>query len=138
MEIIGKDGNYLTNNTTVHKCIYHIIWTTKYRRPVLTNEMQEYLKNLLLKYSNENEKFNIIELEIMPDHVHCLIQIDPDFPISSTLNILKGKSSHEMIEHFPELKKRLPTLWTRSKFIASVGSVSLKTVKEYLENQKNK
>ena len=138
MEIIGKDGNYLTNNTTVHKCIYHIIWTTKYRRPVLTNEMQEYLKNLLLKYSNENEKFNIIELEIMPDHVHCLIQIDPDFPISSTLNILKGKSSHEMIEHFPELKKRLPTLWTRSKFIASVGSVSLKTVKEYIENQKNK
>jgi len=138
VEIIGKDGNYLTNNTTVHKCIYHIIWTTKYRRPVLTNEMQEYLKNLLLKYSNENEKFNIIELEIMPDHVHCLIQIDPDFPISSTLNILKGKSSHEMIEHFPELKKRLPTLWTRSKFIASVGSVSLKTVKEYLENQKNK
>lgn len=100
--------------------------------------MQEYLKNLLLKYSNENEKFNIIELEIMPDHVHCLIQIDPDFPISSTLNILKGKSSHDMIEHFPELKKRLPTLWTRSKFIASVGSVSLKTVKEYLENQKNK
>jgi putative transposase len=138
VEIIGKDGNYLTNNTTVHKCIYHIIWTTKYRRPVLTNEMQEYLKNLLLKYSNENEKFNIIELEIMPDHVHCLIQIDPDFPISSTLNILKGKSSHDMIEHFPELKKRLPTLWTRSKFIASVGSVSLKTVKEYLENQKNK
>ncbi len=138
MEIIGKDGNYLTNNTTVHKCIYHIIWTTKYRRPVLTNEMQEYLKNLLLKYSNENEKFNIIELEIMPDHVHCLIQIDPDFPISSTLNILKGKSSHDMIEHFPELKKRLPTLWTRSKFIASVGSVSLKTVKEYIENQKNK
>jgi len=138
VEIIGKDGNYLTNNTTVHKCIYHIIWTTKYRRPVLTNEMQEYLKNLLLKYSNENEKFNIIELEIMPDHVHCLIQIDPDFPISSTLNILKGKSSHDMIEHFPELKKRLPTLWTRSKFIASVGSVSLKTVKEYIENQKNK
>ena len=138
MEIIGKDGNYLTNNTTVHKCIYHIIWTTKYRRPVLTNEMQEYLKNLLLKYSSENEKFNILELEIMPDHVHCLIQIDPDFPISSTLNILKGKSSHDMIEHFPELKKRLPTLWTRSKFIASVGSVSLKTVKEYLENQKNK
>jgi len=138
VEIIGKDGNYLTNNTTVHKCIYHIIWTTKYRRPVLTNEMQEYLKNLLLKYSSENEKFNILELEIMPDHVHCLIQIDPDFPISSTLNILKGKSSHDMIEHFPELKKRLPTLWTRSKFIASVGSVSLKTVKEYLENQKNK
>jgi len=138
VEIIGKDGNYLTNNTTVHKCIYHIIWTTKYRRPVLTNEMQEYLKNLLLKYSNENEKFNIIELEIMPDHVHCLIQIDPDFPISSTLNILKGKSSHDMIEHFPELKRKLPTLWTRSKFIASVGSVSLKTVKEYLENQKNK
>lgn len=138
MEIIGKDGNYLTNNTTVHKCIYHIIWTTKYRRPVLTNEMQEYLKNLLLKYSNENEKFNIIELEIMPDHVHCLIQIDPDFPISSTLNILKGKSSHDMNEHFPELKRKLPTLWTRSKFIASVGSVSLKTVKEYLENQKNK
>lgn len=100
--------------------------------------MQEYLKNLLLKYSNENEKFNIIELEIMPDHVHCLIQIDPDFPISSTLNILKGKSSHDMNEHFPELKRKLPTLWTRSKFIASVGSVSLKTVKEYLENQKNK
>jgi len=138
VEIIGKDGNYLTNNTTVHKCIYHIIWTTKYRRPVLTNEMQEYLKNLLLKYSNENEKFNILELEIMPDHVHCLIQIDPDFPISSTLNILKGKSSHDMNEHFPELKRKLPTLWTRSKFIASVGSVSLKTVKEYLENQKNK
>jgi putative transposase len=138
MKIIGKDIDYLSNNTTVHKCIYHIIWTTKYRRSVLTDEMQKYLKKLLLNYSNENEEFNILELEIMGDHVHCLIQIDPDFPISSTLNILKGSSSHDMNEHFPELKKKLPTLWTRSKFVASVGSVSLETVKKYIENQKNK
>jgi len=137
MNILGKDINYLSNNTSIHKCIYHIIWSTKYRRSVLTGDMQLYLKDLLLKYSNENDNFEILELEIMSDHVHCLIQINPDFAISSVMNILKGNTSHEMNEKFPELKKKLPTLWTRSKFVASVGTVSLEVVKKYIENQKN-
>jgi len=138
MNIINKETEYQSNNTTVHKCIYHVIWCTKYRRGVLNEAMQSFLKELLFKYSDESKNFSVLELEVMSDHVHCLIQIDPDYPIPSVLNILKGKSSTEMKNRFPELRKRLPTLWTRAKFIATVGSVSLETVKRYIENQKNK
>jgi len=83
-------------------------------------------------------KCNVIEIEVMPDHVHLLLDVDPKFGIHKTVSIIKGKSSHILREEFPSLKKRLPTLWTRSKFISSVGSVSLEVVKQYILEQKGK
>ena len=73
----------------------------------------------------------------MPDHAHMIIDCNPRFGIMECVCKLKGKSSRIMREQFPELKSRIPTLWTRTSFISTVGSVSLETVKQYIENQKN-
>ena len=77
-------------------------------------------------------------MEVMPDHVHLLLDADPTIGINTTVSRIKGKTSHILKREFPELKRKLPTLWTRSKFIATVGSVSLDVVKQYIEDQKGK
>ena len=73
----------------------------------------------------------------MEDHVHLILENNPKVPITRTVGLIKGYTSRILREEFPHLKSRLPSLWTRSKFISSVGSVSLKVVKEYIEDQKN-
>jgi putative transposase len=77
-------------------------------------------------------------MEIMTDHVHLLLDVNPRNTggIFRIVNNIKGYTSHELRQEFPELKSRLPTLWTESKFISSVGSVTLEVVKKYIEEQK--
>jgi putative transposase len=75
-------------------------------------------------------------MEIMSDHVHLLLDVNPDFGVKKAITQLKGVSSRKLRDEFPELKSKLPCLWTRGKFVSTVGSVSLETVKAYIENQK--
>ena len=76
-------------------------------------------------------------MEVVPDHVHLIVDCNPRFGVMECVHKLKGISSRRMREEFPVLKRRLPSLWTRSAFISSVGSVSLAVVQQYIENQKN-
>lgn len=85
-----------------------------------------------------DNNFYVLEMEVMPDHVHLLLDVDPTIGVDLIVSRIKGKTSNILNKEFPELKRKLPTLWTRSKFIASVGSVSLDVVKKYIENQKGK
>ena len=137
MNIENKSKKYKSTATLVYSCQYHVIWATKYRRKVLDELVQERLKELVLE---KQEEFNyyIHEMEIMPDHVHLLIDANPQLGINKIVGKIKGYSSKVLREEFKFLKSRLPTLWTRSKFISTVGSVSLETVKKYIENQKGK
>ena len=84
----------------------------------------------------EEQNFYVIEMEVMPDHVHLLLDIDPTIGVNIVVSRIKGKTAHILNREFPELQRKLPTLWTRSKFIATVGSVSLDVVKKYIEDQK--
>lgn len=72
----------------------------------------------------------------MPDYVHLLLDIDPTIGVNIIVSRIKGKTAHILTRQFPEIKRKLPTLWSRSKFIATAGSVSLDTVKEYIKSQK--
>lgn len=80
---------------------------------------------------------SLIEIEVMPDHVHLLVGCDPQFGIATLIKRLKGKSSNLLRKEFPWLKSRIPTLWTNAYFVATTGSVSLEVVKKYIENQKH-
>ena len=82
----------------------------------------------------EEQNFKVLEMEVMPDHVHLLLDVDPTIGINMLVSRIKGRTAHYLRIEFPELKSKLPTLWTRSKFIATVGSVSLDVVKQYIEN----
>ena len=74
----------------------------------------------------------------MEDHVHILFSSHPDFDLKKLVYMIKGTTSNLLRLEFPELVKKLPSLWTRSKFLATIGSVSLDIVKKYIETQKNR
>lgn len=126
--------NYKSNNNVVYSCKYHVIWCPKYRRKVLVGSVAQRLKELIEQRATEIQA-DIIEMEIMPDHVHLLIEVDPQFGINQAIRSLKGFSSHTLRKEFPELKSRLPTLWTSSYFVSTVGGAPLSVIKQYIENQ---
>ena len=115
---------------------YHIVWCTKYRRKVLSEDIQESLKNLILEKS-ASMGYSIEAMETMEDHVHVFIQASSKDSVHRIVSQLKGYTSFKLRELFPELKSRLPCLWTRSYYAGTIGHVSEQTVKKYIENQKN-
>ena len=126
-----------SNNNVVYICRYHVVFCPKYRRKVLTPPIDERLK-VILAEQIERWGQELIEMEVMPDHVHLLVGCDPQFGIHRLVKLLKGHSSHALRVEFPALKRRLPSLWTNSYFVATVGGVTLETLKRYVENQKGK
>lgn len=126
---------YRTTETTVYCCRYHIIFCPKYRRKVLREPIAERFKQIVISMQEE-QNFYVLGMEVMPDHVHMLLDIDPTIGVNVVIARIKGKTAHILNREFPELTRKLPTLWTRSKFIATVGSVSLDVVKKYIEEQK--
>ena len=76
-------------------------------------------------------------MEVMPDHVHLLIEVDPQYGIHKTVKQIKGYSSRILRQEFHWLKSRLPTLWTNSYFVSTVGGSPLAVIKQYIEKQKN-
>jgi putative transposase len=127
---------YKTNNNVVFSCKYHVVWCPKYRRKVLVGEISERLKELIVQRCIEIQ-VDIIEMEIMPDHVHLLLEVDPQFGISKAVKSIKGFSSLILRKEFPSLKARLPTLWTNSYFVSTVGGAPLEVIKQYIENQEH-
>ena len=127
---------YRRTETTVYSCKYHIVFCPKYRRKVLREPIAERFKELVLSLQ-EQYNFIVIEMEVMIDHVHLLLDIDPTVGVNKIVSKIKRFTAHYLTREFPELKRKLPTLWTRSKFIATVGSVSLEVVKQYIEEQKS-
>ena len=127
---------YRSNRNVVYSCKYHVVWCPKYRRKVLTGEIEARLKELILETAASiNAEIN--EMEVMPDHVHLLIEVDPQYGINRAVRHIKGVSSHALRTEFPALKSKLPTLWTNSYFVSTVGGAPLVALKKYIENQKN-
>jgi putative transposase len=79
----------------------------------------------------------VIEIEVMPDHVHLLVDVDPQFGIHRLVKAIKGRSSRLLRQEFSHCRTRLPSLWTNSYFVSTVGGAPLAIVKKYIENQKH-
>lgn len=115
---------------------YHLIWCPKYRRKVLVDRKEARLKQLLLQKGQDIE-IVIEKMEVMPDHVHLFVKASPTDSPHWIVQQLKGYTSRMMRLEFPDLKSRLPTLWTRSYYCESIGHISEETIKRYIEDQKN-
>jgi putative transposase len=126
-----------SNNNVVNVCRYHVVFCPKYRRKVLTPPIDERL-TVILTEQIERWGQELIELQVMPDHVHLLVGCDPQVGIHRLVKLLKGHSSHALRAEFPTLKRRLPSLWTTSYFCATVGGVTRETLTRYVESQKGK
>ena len=127
--------SYKCNNNITYSCKYHVIWCSKYRRKVLVEEVGQRLKELIVGVASEL-RVDIIEMEIMPDHVHLLLEVDPQFGIHRAVKNIKGKTSRILRAEFISLRTRLPSLWTNSYFVATVGGAPLEVFKQYIESQK--
>ena len=125
-----------SNNNVVYRCAYHVVWCPKYRRPVIEGAVDERLKQIIREVCAERE-CNLIELETMPDHVHLLVECDPQYGVHRLVKQIKGRSSRVLRQEFDSLRSRLPTLWTNSYFVATVGGAPLGIVKQYVANQRN-
>ena len=137
MELSNKEKKYHSTEHLIYSCQYHVIFCPKYRRKVLVNGIDVRLKELFLQIAKEKQ-FEILDMEVMPDHVHLLVSCNPRFGIMECVKALKRNTSSVLRKEFPELCSRIPTLWTRGCFVSTVGSVSLETVKKYIEEQKGK
>lgn len=126
---------YKSNNNIVYSCKYHVVWCPKYRRKVLTGKIETRLKELIQETCIELQS-ELIELEIMPDHVHLLLEVDPQFGVHKVIKAIKGKTSRILRKEFKVLTTKIPTLWTNSYFISTVGGAPLEVIKQYIENQK--
>jgi putative transposase len=126
---------FKSNRNVVYSCKYHVVFCPKYRRKVLVDGVDERLKAIIQHVADETQ-CDVLELEVMPDHVHLLCAVAPQFGVHKFVKLVKGRSSRLLRQEFPRLKSRLPTLWTHSYFVATVGGAPLAVIKRYIENQK--
>jgi putative transposase len=128
---------YQSSGTSVHFMNYHFVWTPKYRRKVITGSIEQRLK-VLLKEKCTVLGIEILSLQTMPDHTHIFLRAAPTIAPNRIIAALKGYSSRILRLEFPELRTKLPTLWSRSYFVSTHGHVSNETIEKYIEEQKTK
>jgi len=124
-----------SNRNVSFDCKYHVVWCPKYRRKVLADGVDRRLKKIVAEVCRQRD-VQIIEMEVMPDHVHLLVEVAPQFGIHRLVKLVKGRSSRLLRQEFPQLRSRLPTLWTNSYYVSTVGGAPLVMIKRYIESQK--
>jgi putative transposase len=122
------------NSNVAWRCTYHVVWCSKYRRKILVDNTAKRLKQIIQDVAAEH-KVTIRELEIMPDHVHLLMDVDPQFGVHKAIKRMKGRSSRFLRREFRPLRSRLPTLWSNSYFVSTVGGAPLAVIKQYINDQ---
>ncbi len=130
------ETSYKSNRNVCYACHYHVVWCPKYRRKVLVSPIEERLKQIIGEVCQEHQA-EIEELEVMPDHIHLLVSVDPQFGIHRLMKLVKGRSSRLLRQEFPVLKRKLPTLWTNSYFVSTTAGAPLSVIKAYIEQQKH-
>jgi putative transposase len=127
--------DYKSNRNTVFSAKYHIVFIPKYRLKVLVRGVDVRFKQIV-EETAERLRFNVLEMEVMPDHVHLLLEVDPSIAITSIVGQIKGLSSRILRQEFPALRS-LPSLWTNSCFVSTVGGAPLEVIKRYIQEQKD-
>ena len=122
---------------TSYKTEYHVVWVTKYHSPVLDAELKEYLAGLFPKIVAKLPGCEIVEYNILVDHIHMVIIIPPKYAVKDVVGRLKGITSSRLRKHFINLKKlywKYNVVWSPGYFVASVG-VSEGKILSYVRNQ---
>jgi putative transposase len=136
---MSKQKHWLTARGCVYNVNYHMVWSTKYRKKVLTGEIMEFLKELHEQIANEKGVV-LREQEVMPDHVHLFITAHPKFSPSQIVKIFKGITAKFLFEKFPELRNHMwkGHLWNPSYYCGTMGDVTKDVIMRYIETQKVK
>lgn len=133
-----KETDIKKSQHSVYALTYHVVFVTKYRRPVLTEEMGEYLKMLGTRLM-EGYGGSLVELNTDRDHLRMLITLKPNQAPSTYICSLKTQFSKELHKHFGSeiaLLLKGDALWTASYFVATTGGANIETVRKYIEDQR--
>lgn len=128
--------NYRRSSHCTYDIKYHIVWITKYRKPVLTGKIAERTRDIIRQVCSSNE-VEILLGHVGKDHIHLLVSVPPHLSASRLVQYMKGNSSYKMQKEFKELNKQYwgRHMWARGYFVASSGNVTDEIIAEYIKNQ---
>ena len=116
-------------------CKYHIVFTPKYRRKIIYNQLKEDIRDIL-KQLCAYKGVEIIEGHLMPDHIHMLVSIPPKMSVSSFMGYLKGKSTLMLYDRHPELQSKWDkAFWARGYYVETIGNITDEAVQKYIKEQ---
>jgi len=127
-------NRWKTSKTAIFNISYHLIWCPKYRRKVLVGDIKDRLTFLINEKAKDLE-LEIVDLNIQSDHVHLFVRSKPIHAPHFIVGQLKGYTSRILRKEFNKLRSRIPTLWTRSYYIDSVGKLNEYTIRKYIQQQ---
>ena len=118
----------------VYQTAYHVVWCPKYRKSILTASITDETKRLIESICLERD-WQVLALEVQPDHIHLFVSIPPSVAVADAMKILKGSTARKLFVKFPELKKQLwgGHLWSPSYYVGTAGNVSSETIQKYIE-----
>ena len=127
---------YRRGSHTVFDLKYHIVWSTKYRKPILSGKVGYRIRDLVREICGAHS-IQIIRGHVSKDYIHIFISMPPQISVSKIAQYLKGKSSRKLLQEFPHLKKQFwgQHLWGRGFFATTSGSITDEMIMEYIEHQ---
>jgi REP-associated tyrosine transposase len=127
--------DYQRDEHRVHLIVYHLIWCPKRRKAILTGQLADRLIQLLQQKSAE-KGWDLLEVAVEVDHLHVVLRVWPSDSAAEVVKELKGFTSFHLRKEFASLLSKLPSLWTRSYFASTAGTISAETISAYIEAQK--
>ena len=132
------DGAIRTDEKVVFQCGYDVVWCTQYRAPVITDQIERRLNEILTEVA-EDKGARLITLNTSPAHVHGVVEISPRFGVHRLVKAMKSRSAGILRTEFPSLRSRLPSLWTNSYLVTTVGTgTPTSMIQHYVDNQKTR
>ena len=127
---------YRTGSHTRYDIKFHIVWITKYRKPVLRGEISIRVRDILREICLSMD-VEIIKGHVSSDHIHMFVSVPPSLSVSKLVQKLKGSSSRKLLMEYNVLKKKFwgSHLWARGYFVASSGNITDEMIMEYIEGQ---
>lgn len=132
-----KKDNLTHSRTSVYNINYHIVWSVKYRRKVITPEIESYMRELVFQIA-EDKGFTVHEFESgLMDHVHLFVSAPPKLSPSLIIQYLKGITGRKILQKYPQPRQKLwkGELWNHSTYIETIGDVSEETIRKYIQHQ---
>ena len=128
--------HYRQSSHTVYDIKYHLVWISKYRKPVLRGEIAERVRDLIREICKAKD-IEILKGHVSRDHVHVFLSVAPHLSVSQVVQWFKGKTSRKLMMEYKSLSRAFwgRHIWARGYFVASSGNVTDEVIMKYIEEQ---
>jgi putative transposase len=127
---------YKTGSHSKHRLMYHLVWIPKYRKRILSGKLAKRVEELIRECADLND-WKIHEISVQPNHVHIMIQLNPNVSVSKAVQYFKGGSSRVLRKEFVTLKEFLwgDSFWADGYFAETSGQLNELALRKYIQNQ---